>query len=667
MTRFLRSKWGNVLLVLATLVCLSLVIVEQENRRYELAEREHIAEHVQELVHRLESKYNAINAVAEQLATAVALTDRVPSAMLERSARELVKDHPEIETVAIAPDLTVTHVAPLEGNEAALGTNYKEIPPQLAAASRAYRSREPVLSPPVDLVQGGRGHILIFPIFAVGDGPASRRPWGVISIVLRDGSLLAFPDDGDELDVALRSVSGGGQTFSNADVFDRDAVIRPARFLDEDWEIAAVPADGWPAFSPAVPYTLFGLAAMSGLIILAIIRIQSLSEQREKVFRLLHNAVEALDAGFVLYDEKGKLVVCNTKFAAPFQMTVEEMHPGISYESLIRLVAKHRRPDDRELPDEEWIEQRLSGHVEGQEYLVKQVDGKWVKVSETRTPEGYSVSVITDITTQKNAQIAAEAANREKSDFLSNVTHELRTPLTVIIGYAQMMSGTTVLPQTARFKDMVSTRQCDLEQVLDAGRDYDDTMTDFGGRIEGSAEHMLAMVNDLLDWAEAERGRIELDRKSVSVCDFIGGIVEDLQPQAAHKGLELMAECEEASVSVDTKRLRQVFYNLIGNAIRFTEAGHVKVGARVIEGNVAFIVEDTGCGIPEEHLDRIFEKFHQVDNSSTRSHGGFGLGLAIAKRIVALHGGDIWASSEVGVGSRIIFRIPAAEETRAAA
>jgi len=171
----------------------------------------------------------------------------------------------------------------------------------------------------------------------------------------------------------------------------------------------------------------------------------------------------------------------------------------------------------------------------------------------------------------------------------------------------------------------------------------------------------------LLDWAEVERGKVDIDFTDVDVEEAVQSILDDLSPMAKKKGLTLTAEVNAATAFADKKRLRQVLYNLVGNATKFTTEGGITITAEENNGRVVFSVEDTGCGIEREDLERIFERFQQVDNSPTRAHGGFGLGLAIAKQIVEAHGGRMSATSEVGQGSRFQFDLPvsAAEEETA--
>ena len=170
---------------------------------------------------------------------------------------------------------------------------------------------------------------------------------------------------------------------------------------------------------------------------------------------------------------------------------------------------------------------------------------------------------------------------------------------------------------------------------------------------------MLRLVEDLLDWTTAERGTMHIQKEIVSLADLTDAVAEELRPLAQAKDL---AFCYSSSVQVnvfgDQARLRQILYNLMSNSIKFTEHGHVELGVVERPDEVVISISDTGCGIPEAYLDRIFERFQQVDASVTRQKGGFGLGLAIAKQLAELHDGELTVTSRVGAGSCFQLKLP---------
>ncbi len=264
-----------------------------------------------------------------------------------------------------------------------------------------------------------------------------------------------------------------------------------------------------------------------------------------------------------------------------------------------------------------------------------------------RDPATGRITGITDIVRDISARKALEAQLREareeaetaaaaKAEFLANMSHELRTPLTAVIGFSEMAArrpGQDV--QTAEYLELVTT----------AGR------------------ALLATINDILDFSKLEAGQVEINPVDVDPRPLTERTVALFSIQAAHKGLTLCAAGVETlppTISIDADRVRQVLLNLLGNAVKFTEAGEVRLDARydATAQTLHITVTDTGPGIPPEDMEKLFKRFSQIDGSSTRAHGGTGLGLAICKGLVEAMGGGIDVSSALGRGSRFSFWIP---------
>ncbi|MEW4454600.1 ammonium transporter [Bremerella sp. JC817] len=261
----------------------------------------------------------------------------------------------------------------------------------------------------------------------------------------------------------------------------------------------------------------------------------------------------------------------------------------------------------------------------------------------------YYEGTVEDITQRRKARYfeaernAAEAANRAKSDFLASMSHEIRTPLNGIIGFLDLLATTHLEDNQQRFVDLAKS----------------------------SAGTLLHLINDILDLSKIEAGGIEFESSEFVLHDLVESVPELFSPQGRTRGLELnccISKDVPTTVIGDPERIRQVLINLFSNAVKFTEHGgvnlHVTLAEKQSDPNmeghtvVQFAVEDTGIGIPQSRLDRLFKAFSQVDASTTRKYGGTGLGLAICKQLSELMGGEIGVSSEAGKGSTFWFTVP---------
>jgi len=234
-----------------------------------------------------------------------------------------------------------------------------------------------------------------------------------------------------------------------------------------------------------------------------------------------------------------------------------------------------------------------------------------------------------------------QIASQHKSQFLANMSHELRTPLNAILGYTELIVDQIYGKVPEKIRDV-------LERVQKSGR------------------HLLGLINDVLDLSKIEAGQLTLSLSDYSFQDALQSVVSSVESLARGKGLRLTVEvAPKLPVGrADERRIVQVLLNLVGNAIKFTDAGEVAIRVNAIDDEFVVSVSDTGPGIPEIQHERIFEEFQQVDGSSTRAKGGSGLGLAIAKKIIELHGGRIWVESIVGKGSTFTFSLPVRAERR---
>ncbi len=362
--------------------------------------------------------------------------------------------------------------------------------------------------------------------------------------------------------------------------------------------------------------------------------------------RRLRAALETFGDGFALFDSDLRLIVANQSYAGAFRGMVE-LGPGLHYDQLLRQAAASGLVDFDGLDAHDWhhrmVERIMRDRIEPE--VIRLLPDRSIRLIDRRSQDGDLVSLAIDITDglRREAELEvardrAEAANRAKSAFLANMTHELRTPMNGVVGMAELLGESPL----------------DDDQRL-----YVDT-------IRSSGEALLAIINDVLDFSKAEADRLKLFPQTFDLERCIHEVLLLVQAAAKDKGLLLVVDYDlflPTRIVADPGRVRQVLTNLIGNAVKFTEAGHVivRVAGFPLDGglhDLRITVEDTGIGIPAGQLGHIFGEFNQVEDQANRKFEGTGLGLAITKRLVALMGGTVWVDSTPGQGSAFGISLP---------
>ncbi|MGE3865687.1 MAG: PAS domain-containing sensor histidine kinase, partial [Hyphomonadaceae bacterium] len=383
------------------------------------------------------------------------------------------------------------------------------------------------------------------------------------------------------------------------------------------------------------------------------------TEQRALALeRRLREAIDSYSGPFALWDARKRLVMWNRFYARAFNLPATLLRAGASYEAVTAVMQKEMtslRPD----PNDPHIQE------------VELKTGVWLQMVERRTVEGGLVTVGADITALKrqeealarsqrnlrsmvsqlemsegrNRELAkkyeeekrrAEEASRAKSAFLANMSHELRTPLNAINGFSELMASEL-------FGPIGDPRY--LEYTKD---------------ILASGQLLLDLINDILDMAKIEAGKIKLTPQPLDPLEAVDQAVRLMRRRAEEKGLHLIVDGAAApEIEADHRAVKQMLLNLISNAVKFTDTGGVMVRVRPADNGVTISVIDTGCGISKEHLPLLGRPFEQVDMELSRKNGGTGLGLSLTKSLAAMHGGRMELDSEIGRGTIVTLFLPA--------
>jgi signal transduction histidine kinase/DNA-binding NarL/FixJ family response regulator/HPt (histidine-containing phosphotransfer) domain-containing protein len=372
----------------------------------------------------------------------------------------------------------------------------------------------------------------------------------------------------------------------------------------------------------------------------------ALEESRRELLhknRVLDVALNNMAQGLVLYDANGRLRAFNRRYERMMGFPPGFLRPGLSHTAVRKRSAEFGASA---VEDGVAMLLTMGGEANGERQKVERRlrDGRVAEIVHEPLEEGGGVITFSDVTAARAADDAlraakegAEAANRAKSEFLSMMSHEVRTPMNGVLGMIRVLLDTSLSAQQRKFADTARS----------------------------SAEALLAILDDILDFSKLEAGRLVLESVVIDVPGFIDGVLAIMKPLGRDKGLTLDCGSDPELprwIETDSTRLRQIMLNLLGNAVKFTSEGSVTLRVTVKPAQpqpiLSFVVEDTGPGIAHEVLPSLFSRFTQADSSITRKFGGTGLGLAISKQLVELMGGTISVDTALGRGSAFRVDLP---------
>lgn len=371
--------------------------------------------------------------------------------------------------------------------------------------------------------------------------------------------------------------------------------------------------------------------------------IHAAREALESLGELMQDATQAMSQGLLIIQD-GKILLGNDALAGMLDIPDDYLDAGRDWSELFTFCAARGDFADDPAVLVDGLRKSL---VDGQPVSVmfRVSDGRWVQMEVAVSERRHWVALFTDITATKSREeelqlllARAEAADRVKSEFLANMSHEIRTPMNGVLGMAELLAKTNLDTRQKTFVDIIVK----------------------------SGNALMTIINDILDFSKIDSGQMTLRRMTFDAVEAIEDVVTLLSSLAAEKGIELLVRAAPdlpAAIIGDAGRFRQIVTNLVGNAVKFTERGHVLVDISHTVGAADEImarirIEDTGIGMPQDRLDSIFGKFSQIDSSSTRRHEGTGLGLAITAGLVDLFGGYIDVESKLGQGSVFTVSLP---------
>ena len=362
------------------------------------------------------------------------------------------------------------------------------------------------------------------------------------------------------------------------------------------------------------------------------------SEQR------LRGAVESLQESFALFDGEDRLVAMNEEYGLINPAAWGIMERGGTFEELLKANVELGRLNDAKGREEAFIRERLELHRNPKGSILRQLsDGTWHIIKETQTPEGGVAITFTDITELKRVDLArqqalaeAEQANHAKSEFLAAMSHELRTPLNAILGFADIISHQYVGPVDEKYQE-------------------------YAEDIHTSGEHLLSLINDVLDISTIEAGKRDLAKETLVTKEMVAECIHIVAEGAKNKGIKLVTNLDQnpPPLHADRRAVRQILLNLLTNSIKFTpEGGRVTVSAKATNKRTTFKVADTGIGIAADKIPELTNPFTRGERDPHKTVDGWGLGLAITKSLVDLHEGKLEIKSKLGAGTTVTVTLP---------
>ena len=596
---------------------------------------------------KLEGNINSNAQSVKGLVAAISIDPGMTQERFAALAKPLFQGQSQLRNIGAAPDLVIRYMFPVQGNEAAIGLNYRNNPAQYTAVKKAIDIGELVLAGPVNLVQGGQGFIARIPVFADNKIKGKGNLWGIISAVIDTERLYAasgLHDSDQDIEISIRGKDALGEDgklfFGRDEIFTLYPVRVDVHLPYGSWQLAAIPKGGWSNHSTNTGVFRLAIFVIGLLILIPLLILGKFMEKKRESETLLRGLFELSPVGIALNDfATGDFIDVNDALLAPTGYTRKEFME-LSYWDLTP-----KEYEEQEILQIESLEKANRYGPYEKEYIRKDASRYPVllngMVVYDTSGKKLIWSIVEDITerveAEKNLIVArdeADHANKVKSQFLSSMSHELRTPLNAILGFSQILE-----------MDVTDdTSKENVKEILNGGH------------------HLLDLINEILDLSRIETGKIDLSIKSHNLNKLLNNSLSLIKPAADKRSIKIENQTSfssDVSINVDEARFRQVLLNLLSNAVKYNnENGKIIIKCSPVEGSMLHLsVTDTGEGLTQEQLNKLFRPFERVGAKHSKVEGT-GLGLVISKDLIELMGGTIEVESEVGKGSSFWIKVP---------
>lgn len=637
----------------AAFILTGTLLVRLESERYKRQEVDSVQ---QTLLALGESLKDRIYSNIYKIVSVEALVAMNPDLTQEDFARAMEVqfrgDH-DLRNIGLARDMIIRFMYPIEGNEAAVGLDYRTLPDQFEAVDLARKLDKIILAGPLRLVQGGKGIVARIPISVKDEESKVEEFWGLASVVIDCEGLFTgagLRDNHEGLRVAIRGRDGlgadGDVFWGDPSVFDHSPILLSIELPYGSWQIGAIPSAGWSEFSPLFDSVVltylsvaFVLLFFTGLIVFLLNRL----ERTESEHSLLVSSIEIFlkqTTDFIYFkDSDSRFIFCSQTLAdITGHDDWKDMIGKHDFEVFPQDTATIYNEEERPVIEEgKPLLNKINPYYLANGELGYVQTNKWPVFDENNAVNGI-FGISRDITEHqkaveelRSAKEEAESANKAKSEFLANMSHEIRTPLNGVIGFTDLLRDTPLSPIQKQYVE--------------------------NANVSGHA--LLGIIEEILDFSKIEAGMMELEIVPTDMVELLENCVDIVRYPAGKKNLKVSLNVDPSMppfAMVDPIRLKQVLTNLLGNGVKFTEKGEVtlEVRHRPLEGDrgvFSFFVRDTGIGIADEQRKRLFKAFSQADSSTTRKFGGTGLGLIISEMIAQKMGSTIQFDSVYGEGT----------------